>query len=72
MRADAQNNTASPEEKINGIDPQEQKRALELFHKKLDAIGDEPLGEEFDKAINAGRCRAKKGEERLDFIRGTR
>jgi hypothetical protein len=37
-----------------GLDPRKQLEALKKFHEDLDRIKDEPLDEEFDRAINAG------------------
>jgi hypothetical protein len=36
------------------LDPRKQLGALKKFHEDLNAIDDEPLDEEFDRAVNAG------------------
>jgi hypothetical protein len=36
------------------LDPRKQLDALKKFHEDLNAIDDEPLDEEFDRAVNAG------------------
>jgi hypothetical protein len=37
-----------------GLDPRKQLEALRKFHEDLDRIKDEPLGEVFDRAADAG------------------